>query len=129
NKYLLVFLLLAACNRSANTELEGQENTAKHEETGIEEGEHGDDHGDEGEGGLIRLTLEAVTTVGIKAQPATIVPFAQGIMASGEVIANPDRMAIVGPGVEGRIAKVMVTLGDQVSAGTTLIALESPEIS
>jgi len=49
------------------------------------------------------------------------------IVAPGRIEANPNRLSRVLLPVPGRISNVLVRLGDRVSAGQSLLAVESPE--
>lgn len=67
---------------------------------------------------LAQLRVEAVQMESIPAGEVT---------APGKVEANPNRIARVTLPVVGKVAQVLVKLGDSVAAGQPLLALESPE--
>src|SRR5262245_1713874 len=50
------------------------------------------------------------------------------VVVPGKIEANPARISRVALPVAGRVKQVMVTIGDAVSQGQTVIALDSPEI-
>lgn len=92
------------------------------------EAEHGGGE-EHHESNVVHLTPEAVQTIGLQVEPIARRPFGQGVTASGEIIADPDRTAIMGPRVSGRIAFVQGRLGDRVREGAVLAEVESPEVS
>ena len=55
------------------------------------------------------------------------VPFEE-VVVPGKIEANPTRVSRIALPVAGRVKQVMVTIGDAVSQGQPVIALDSPEI-
>src|SRR5262245_56085578 len=55
------------------------------------------------------------------------VPFEE-VVVPGKIEANPSRVSRMALPVAGRVKQVMVTIGDAVSQGQPVIAMESPEI-
>lgn len=53
---------------------------------------------------------------------------AGGLEANGTITYDANRVSVVAPRVEGRVMTVRVDLGDQVSAGSALAVVSSPEI-
>jgi membrane fusion protein, heavy metal efflux system len=68
---------------------------------------------------LKRLRIEEVRT--------EQVPFEE-VVVPGKIEANPTRISRIALPVAGRVKQVMVTIGDAVSQGQPVIALDSPEI-
>jgi membrane fusion protein, heavy metal efflux system len=68
---------------------------------------------------LKRLRIEEVQT--------EQVPFEE-VVVPGKIEANPTRISRIALPVAGRVKQVMVTIGDAVSQGQPVIALDSPEI-
>jgi len=73
---------------------------------------------DSGAGEVIGLTLEEV-------RPTVLVV---SVTAPSKVRADQDRVALVGPTIEGRISQVFASWGDRVTAGQVLAYLESVEV-
>ncbi|MDQ2664598.1 MAG: efflux RND transporter periplasmic adaptor subunit [Gemmatimonadota bacterium] len=51
------------------------------------------------------------------------------LVANGAIVYDADRVAVLAPRAEGRIAKVTADLGQEVSAGQVLAIVESPDVS
>jgi membrane fusion protein, heavy metal efflux system len=68
---------------------------------------------------LKRLRIEEVRT--------GQVPFEE-VVVPGKIEANPTRISRIALPVAGRVKQVMVTIGDAVSQGQPVIAMDSPEI-
>jgi membrane fusion protein, heavy metal efflux system len=50
------------------------------------------------------------------------------LSAPAELQLNGDRVAIVGPRVAGRVARIAVSMGDRVAVGTVLASIDSPDV-
>lgn len=50
------------------------------------------------------------------------------LSAPAELQLNEDRVAMVGPRVAGRVARIAVSMGDRVAAGTVLASIDSPDV-
>ncbi|HKO91838.1 MAG TPA: efflux RND transporter periplasmic adaptor subunit, partial [Polyangiaceae bacterium] len=66
---------------------------------------------------LVGIEVEAVGSAGSDA-----------FVANGTITYNANRVSVVGPRSEGRIASVRADLGEQVRAGAVLAVIESPEV-
>jgi membrane fusion protein, heavy metal efflux system len=86
-----------------------------------------DQHQDEGIS--VRLSADESRRAGIKIERLEPVEFADTLAAFGTIGANRNSFARVTSPVAGRLVKIVVDLGAQVSAGETLAALESPELA
>jgi len=76
----------------------------------------------------IKLSAEERKSAGVAVEPAKAQPIAGRISMTATIRANQDRIAHVGPRVEGRIVAVSANLGDRVKAGQTLATLDSLEL-
>lgn len=92
-------------------------------EEGIEEGE-------ERVAGVDRVVMsaEAMADLSLTFATAEIRELVPSLEVPAEIAANPDRLAIVGSRVSGRIVTVLHNVGDVVSAGTPLVVLESVDV-
>jgi len=78
--------------------------------------------------GEIKLSAEERKTAGIAVETAKPQPVSGSISMTATIRANQDRIAHVGPRVEGRIVAVSANLGDRVKTGQTLATLDSLEL-
>ena len=77
--------------------------------------------------GVDRVVLgaEALADLRLTFETAEIRELVPSLEVPAEIIADPDRVAIIGSRVSGRIVEVMHNVGDVVAAGTPLVLLES----
>lgn len=92
----------------------------KHEEHG--EGEHGKES-------EIKLSPDSQQIAGIKTVLVSAASIAETLQATGEVVANANRVVKVGSFVAGRISRLNVNIGDTVTAGQTLALVDSTEVA
>ncbi len=78
---------------------------------------------------LIVLPSEALIRDDIHIISVTRRSLSQELRVTGRVQVNEDRVARIGSPVEGRITRVLVTVGDRVKVGQPLIALHSHELA
>ena len=78
---------------------------------------------------VIQLRTDTVTRLGIRAAPAGDIDSAAALHIPGSLDYNVDRYADVGTLLEGRVASVLVKIGDRVSAGQALATLMVPSIA
>ena len=89
-------------------------------------GQHGnDDHA----GGAIKLTRQQIEGAGITVVPVKSSIIARRITVPGAVIPDADRLARVAAKVAGTIADLHKRLGDPVSSGELLGAVDSREVA
>lgn len=127
-----VALLLGGVSYFAFTRFvsdEGQEHAdtkeaGRHEE---EAGGHGG-HDDHGEPGSVKMAAEMQRQNGVVVAAASKQQLVGAISATGKVEANADRIAHVSPRISGKIVSVRASLGDTVTAGQTLVTLDSVEL-
>ena len=76
----------------------------------------------------LALASDVKATIGLVVQEVQPTPFSFAVTAPGKIRANQDKVALVGPMIEGRIRRIFVTWGDGVTAGQVLAYLESLEV-
>jgi cobalt-zinc-cadmium efflux system membrane fusion protein len=86
-----------------------------------------DRHQDEGYS--IRLSADEIRRAGVKIERLEPAEFAETLAAFGTIGANRNSFARVTSPVAGRLVKIVVDLGAQVSAGDLLATLQSPELA
>lgn len=67
-----------------------------------------------------RATIAVITV-----QPRSV---SDVLSVPAELQLNGDRVAMVGPRVAGRVARIAVSMGDRVDAGTVLASIDSPDV-
>ena len=95
---------------------------AKKEETA----EHGEEGGHQK--GLIELTPEQKKNAGVATGRVEKRAQAGLLEASAEIQAAPQRLAKVGPRIEGRVASIRANVGDVVRPGESLATIDSPDL-
>jgi membrane fusion protein, heavy metal efflux system len=65
----------------------------------------------------------AIAVVTVQARAASEI-----LSAPAELQLNGDRVAMVGPRVTGRVARIDVSMGDRVAVGTMLASIDSPDV-
>ncbi|MGH9938947.1 MAG: efflux RND transporter periplasmic adaptor subunit [Blastocatellia bacterium] len=76
----------------------------------------------------VRLSAESIARGGIEIGEATMQAFRQTLEAPGRLALNEDTAARVGTFVEGRVTRVLVTVGDRVKKGQALVYVHSHEL-
>ena len=77
---------------------------------------------------IIELQPEALDNLSLETDTASYRPLSLSIKATGKIMINEDRHAHVSPRTSGRVAAVLVTLGDKVTRGQKLLVLDSLEL-
>lgn len=85
-------------------------------------------HDEHGEAGSVKMTVEKQKQNGVVVAVAKKQRLAGVISVTGKVEANADKIAHVSPRISGKVVAVKASLGDTVSAGQYLVALESVEL-
>jgi cobalt-zinc-cadmium efflux system membrane fusion protein len=120
---LALCLLIPACSRKSATQQESKENAS-------EEGKHDDESGEhEKLPSRVRLSAKVVADAGIKTAPVALKSLPLTVDLTGEVAADPDRVAQISARVPGRVADVRYKEGDRVQAGALLAVLESADVA
>ena len=92
-----------------------------------EAGGHAEKGGEEHEGELT-LSEAEMKAAGITVEVIRPQQVAGQLMLTANIAANQDRLAHVAPRIQGRIIKVMASLGDRVKAGQALAVIDSVEM-
>lgn len=116
---IIVAALLAGCQRGG-----AEQKAAPAAVQGKDKGEAPQAEGERGE---LKLTGDEIAAAGIKTALLQEQQVRDQIAVTATIEANQDRYASVAPRVAGKVAKVMVGLGDQVRAGQALALIDSIE--
>ncbi len=84
---------------------------------------------DKGESNEVKLSPEVLASAGITTEAVTQRPAVALVMVAGTVEINPQQTQQVTSLVNGRVEKVVVSIGDRVSAGQTVATVMSPEVA
>ncbi|MDH5715097.1 MAG: efflux RND transporter periplasmic adaptor subunit [Candidatus Aminicenantes bacterium] len=89
-----------------------------------------DEHSEEAQpdDSIIELQPEALDNLNLGTDTASYRALSLSIKATGKIVMNEDRHADVSPRTSGRVAEVLVTLGDKVIRGQKLLVLDSLEL-
>lgn len=79
--------------------------------------------------GLIRMTAEQIDAAGIEIAPVGSGTLARRLILPGTIRPDADRVAHVAAKVVGTVAELGKRLGDEVSAGEVIAALDSREVA
>lgn len=74
--------------------------------------------------GPVVLTDEAIKNLGIQTITANPVPLQRTIAMIGRIEGLPERLAKIAPRTDGRVAEILVKLGDRVTAGQPVLRFE-----
>ncbi len=77
----------------------------------------------------IELSAEAAKTAGIRVEAVKSNTIGEGLTVSGTVEVNPNRGAKITPPAPGKVVRLLVDLGDRVTAGQPLLVLDSYEVA
>ena len=91
--------------------------------------QHSDEKGHENLPKMVRLAPQVVREAKIATKPAEKRRLAATLEINGQIIADPDHIALLGARVPGRILKVLVREGDSVKAGQTIAVITSTELA
>lgn len=89
-----------------------------------------DEHSEEAQpdDSIIELQPEALEHLALGTDTVSYRPLSLSIKATGKIVMNEDRHAHVSPRTSGRVAEVLVNLGDNVTRGQKLLVLDSLEL-
>lgn len=92
--------------------------------------EEGMEEGEERVAGVDRVVMsaEALEDLSLTFATAEIRELVPSLEVPAEIVADADRLAVIGSRVSGRIVSVLHNVGDVVSAGTPLVVLESVDV-
>lgn len=85
---------------------------------------HGPGESEQVTTGPVVLTDEAIKNLDVQSLEATIAPLQRTIGMIGRIEGLPERLAKIAPRTEGRIAEILVKLGDRVTAGQPVLRFE-----
>lgn len=90
--------------------------------------QHGDEHAEGGEPGVVELSPEQLATAKIATGRVERRAQAALLEANAEIEAAADRQARVGTRVAGRVTRIVAELGQRVVKGAVLAVVDSPEL-
>ena len=120
---LATSLALTACGKDAAKDEHAAESGAHAEHAG----EKKEEEHKEGEKGLT-LTVDEATRAGIKVEEMQAQALGETVVVTATIHPDQDRLARLGPRIEGRLTAVPAKLGDRVRAGQTLAMLDSVDV-
>lgn len=128
-----VVMLIAICMLALASGCKDKETTSAAASKAADAHAHGDttegdNHGEEGHVGEIKLTGDAIARYGVKVEAAALWKLQPTFMAPARVAFNAETMAHVGSPLPGRVIGLPVRLGDRVQKGDVLLHVESPEL-
>ncbi len=85
---------------------------------------HGPESADAPVFGPIELTSEAIRNLDIQMVEANPGPVQRSLQMAARIEGLPERQAKISPRTEGRVAEIMVKLGDRVTTGQSLLRFE-----
>lgn len=122
---LLLALLLAGGACSSGNE-SGTDSAAS--EQGEEHAEGEEEHDDEAARVTLGEAAHATAAIALDTvRPESATQGGEELLVPGQVEADPRRVAIISPRLEGRLERVMAVVGDRVSSGQTVALLYSRE--
>lgn len=111
-------------------EATGPADASRAETTGQGTGEPEDPAGEhEALPSQVRLSAAVVASAGIKMAPAVLAPLPATVSLTGQIVADPDRSALVALRIAGRIVDVRFREGERVRRGAVLAVIESIELA
>ncbi len=126
--FSLLFLFSACyigCGRKKQTDAQEQHIAEQAED---QEEHSRDEQGNENHSGEIVLKPEIIAEVAIEVVPLTKRDFKQIKDFPGTVVPRPDGEAHIGSLVSGRVVEIAVGLGENITKGSLLCRIESPEV-
>jgi cobalt-zinc-cadmium efflux system membrane fusion protein len=89
---------------------------------------HADTGGSGDDPGSVHIEPSMLRDLRVTTQPAESRPAGESVVVLGELQVREDAYAEIGSPIEARVAKILVTAGDDVKAGQVLAELSSPEV-
>ncbi|HJT80305.1 MAG TPA: efflux RND transporter periplasmic adaptor subunit [Chthoniobacterales bacterium] len=86
--------------------------------------DHGPAIGEQVASGPVTLSDEAIKNLEIRTVEAKIVPLQRSLTMIGRIQGLPERQAKIAPRAEGRVAEILVKLGDRVTAGQPVLQFD-----
>src|SRR5687768_17157199 len=86
---------------------------------------HGPEAGEDSPAfGPITLTKETIQNLGVQTVEASATPLQRSLQMAARIEGLPERQAKISPRAEGRVAEILVKLGDRVTAGQPLLRFD-----
>jgi cobalt-zinc-cadmium efflux system membrane fusion protein len=120
---VLALVLATASCKKAQTETAPEKGTTSVPEHPEQGGKHEDLPK------VVKLTPEVIREARVRTEPARRRMLASSAELSGQIVPNPEALAMIGARASGRIVRVLVREADHVRAGQVLAILSSPEIA
>lgn len=89
---------------------------------------HDHEESEHTEGGAIKLSEQGKAAIGLEVEKVEVRAVPRRIQTTGKLEAIPTQEYIQHAPIAGRVAQVLVRLGDHVSAGQTLVSVSSPDL-
>jgi cobalt-zinc-cadmium efflux system membrane fusion protein len=118
------FLALGGCKGS-----KAEEAPPKAEGEAVAVEKHSDEKEHEELPKQIKLTPEVVAQAKVSTAPVRKLALAVTVELSGQVVADPDHVAMLGARTSGRIVRVLAKEGDPLKAGQAVVVLSAPELA
>jgi membrane fusion protein, heavy metal efflux system len=112
---------IGGCRRGAPAE------AAAHEERGAEKGHEEAEH--EPLPSIVKLTSDVKKAAKVASAPARRRRLAATVELNGQIVPDPDRIALLGARVPSRVERVLVREGDAVRAGQVIAVVTSHELA
>ncbi len=128
----IITFLMVGCNDKPESEMGHNENSSTSEkmknngDAHVEEGEHNEE--DEGEEGLVVLTMQQAETIGLETKTLEERNLGNNIKVTGMLELFPQDKANISPFVGGNVSSIKVVPGDNVRKGQVLAYIEHPDI-
>ncbi|MCL7966092.1 MAG: efflux RND transporter periplasmic adaptor subunit [marine benthic group bacterium] len=82
----------------------------------------------EGGGDRVVLGTEALESLDLEYATAEVMNLTPSLEVPAEIVPIPDRHATIGPRVAGRVSRVDVNVGDEVTPGSPIVTMESVDV-
>lgn len=129
-RHLLAWLLATSCSSHGHGHGQGQNTAQPQTQTQAQANDHEDEPAaHQALPNKLRLPQSVVDAAGIKTELVRLLPLPKTVSLTGEVAADPDRLAHVALRLAGQIVDVRFHEGDRVRRGAVLAVIESGELA
>jgi cobalt-zinc-cadmium efflux system membrane fusion protein len=118
---LLLVGFLASCRKA--------EPEKPPEKGAVAQPKHADEKQHEDLPRMVKLTPEVVREAKVRTESARKQRLAATVELSGQIVANPEALAMLGARTTGRVLRALVREGDRVRAGQTVALISSSEVA
>ena len=115
---VLLTILLSACNPDRDSE-------SAHTDKPTSQTQHQENSGHQATKATLTFSEAELQQFGISVAPVVKQPLQDQLTFTANIVANQNKLAHVTPRIEGKLAKVIANLGDQVKAGQALAEIDS----